>query len=151
MVTERTADETGRSARQQSQGGSPQPIVVRDMDPARVDAGKGGMWLWLIQRISAVVLFYGLMVHLVATHIFSIGELSYDNIGDRLASGFFIVTDILLLAACIFHGLNGTRMVLLDYWFKDASSRRILGWALTAFGVAFMAYGTWALWPWITT
>jgi succinate dehydrogenase cytochrome b556 subunit len=120
-------------------------------DIERVDRQKGGMWLWLLQRISAVFLLFGLMVHIIATHIFAIGELSYDNIGERLQSVFFITVDILLLAAAIFHGLNGARMVLLDYTFKEKSSRRILDAILLVFGAAAMVYGVWALWPWITT
>jgi succinate dehydrogenase cytochrome b556 subunit len=120
-------------------------------DIERVDRQKGGMWLWLVQRISAAFLLFGLMVHLIATHIFAIGELSYENIGERLQSVFFITVDILLLAAAIFHGLNGARMVLLDYTFKERSSRRVLDAFLIVFGLAAMVYGVWALWPWITT
>ncbi len=120
-------------------------------DIERVDRQKGGMWLWLLQRISAALLLFGLLTHLIATHILSIGELSYDNIAERLQSGFFITVDILLLAASVFHALNGTRMVLLDYFFKDLARRRILDLALLVFGLAAFVYGLWALWPWITT
>jgi len=120
-------------------------------DIERVDRQKGGMWLWLLQRISAAVLLFGLITHLIATHILSIGELSYDNIAERLQSGFFITVDILLLAASVFHALNGTRMVLLDYFFKDVARRRILDVVLLVFGLAAFVYGLWALWPWITT
>jgi succinate dehydrogenase cytochrome b556 subunit len=120
-------------------------------DIERVDRQKGGMWLWLAQRISAAVLLFGLLTHLIATHILSIGELSYDNIAERLQSGFFITVDILLLAASIFHALNGTRMVLLDYFFKELTRRRILDLVLLVFGLAAFVYGLWALWPWITT
>jgi len=123
--------------------------VPADID--RLDRQKGGMWLWLAQRVSAVILLFGLLTHLIATHIFSIGELSYDNIAERLQSGFFITVDILLLASAVFHALNGARMVLLDYFFKDLARRRLLDWALFVFGVAAFAYGLWALWPWITT
>jgi succinate dehydrogenase cytochrome b556 subunit len=120
-------------------------------DIERVDRQKGGMWLWLVQRLSAVFLLFGMMVHLIATHIFAIGELSYDNIGDRLQSVFFIVVDILLLGSVLFHGLNGARMVLLDYFFKERAQRSFLDAFLVAFGLAFFVYGVWALWPWITT
>lgn len=120
-------------------------------DIERVDRQKGGMWLWLLQRISAAVLLFGLLTHLIATHILSIGELSYDNIAERLQSGFFITVDILLLAASIFHALNGTRMVLLDYFFKELTRRRILDLVLLVFGLTAFVYGLWALWPWITT
>lgn len=120
-------------------------------DIERVDRQKGGMWLWLLQRISAALLLFGLITHLIATHILSIGELSYDNIAERLQSGFFITVDILLLAASVFHALNGTRMVLLDYFFKEFTHRRILDLVLLVFGLAAFVYGLWALWPWITT
>jgi succinate dehydrogenase / fumarate reductase cytochrome b subunit len=109
------------------------------------------MWLWLLQRVSAVVLLVSLITHIVATHLLNIGKLSYDNIAHRLMSAFFITMDILLLAAAIFHGLNGTRMVLLDYWFAERRSRRLLDAGLLAFGVAAFGFGLWALWPWIST
>ncbi len=112
---------------------------------------RGGMWLWLLQRLSAVVLLVALVTHLVATHLFNLGELSYDNIAHRLTSAFFITIDILLLAAAIFPALNGTRMVLLDYWFGEVRTRRYLDGALLIFGLAAFGYGLWALWPWITT
>jgi len=121
------------------------------MRQAVIERQRGGMWLWLLQRVSAVVLLVALIIHLVATHLFNLGELSYDNIAQRLASGFFITMDILLLAAAIFHALNGTRMVLLDYWFGELRGRRILDAALLLFGLAAFGYGLWALWPWITT
>jgi succinate dehydrogenase / fumarate reductase, cytochrome b subunit len=107
------------------------------------------MWLWLLQRVSAVVLLVALVSHLVATHLLNLGELSYDNIAHRLASVCFIVIDVALLAAAIFHALNGTRMVLLDYFFAQARSRRILDTLLLVVGVAAFGYGLWALWPWI--
>ena len=67
-----------------------------------------------------MVLIVGLLTHLVATHIFNLGHLSFLNIGDRLGATFFVVIDVSLLAAAIFHGLNGARMVVLDYWLEDA-------------------------------
>jgi succinate dehydrogenase / fumarate reductase, cytochrome b subunit len=121
------------------------------MRAAQIDRQHGGMWLWLLQRVSAVILLVSLITHLVATHLLSIGKLSFDNVAQRLASAFFISMDILLLAAAIFHALNGTRMVLLDYWFAERRSRRILDAVLTVFGVAAFGYGLWALWPWIST
>ena len=107
------------------------------------------MWAWLFQRITAVLLFVGLAMHLGATHLFAIGDLSYDNIADRLASSVFTVIDVLLLAAVLFHALNGFRMVVLDYWFSERGSRNVLTVVLWLIGVAAFVYGMWALWPWI--
>lgn len=115
-----------------------------------VEASAGGMWSWILQRLTAVVLLFGLAVHLIALHILNIGDLTYDNVAGRLASYFFIVTDFSLLFAGVFHALNGVRMVLLDYGFSGGS-RHVLAVGLWAFGLAAVAYGTWALWPWLTS
>ena len=119
------------------------------MRTAVLDSSRGGMWGWLMQRVTAVVLIIGLLTHLVATHIVSLGHLSYLNIDHRLGSTFFVVIDVSLLAAAIFHGLNGARMVVLDYWLKTRGSRVALTIALWLFGTATFVYGMWALWPWI--
>jgi succinate dehydrogenase hydrophobic membrane anchor protein len=114
-----------------------------------VSAHRGGMWSWLFQRVTAVLLIVCLAIHLVFTHILNIGELGYDNIAARLAHAGFTAVDVILLAAGIFHALNGLRMVLLDYWFT--SRRRAVGLTVILWevGLVAMGYGTWALWPWI--
>ena len=108
------------------------------------------MWSWLFQRITAVLLIVCLAIHLIFTHILNIGELNYDNIADRLAHAGLTAVDIILLAAGIYHALNGLRMVLMDYWFTSRTRALILTIVLWVVGIAFMAYGTWALWPWIS-
>jgi succinate dehydrogenase cytochrome b556 subunit len=115
-----------------------------------VSTHRGGMWSWLFQRITAVLLIVCLAVHLIFTHILSIGELDYENIGTRLAHAGFIAVDIILLAAGIFHALNGLRMVLMDYWFTSRKRAMVLSIVLWVVGIVAMAYGTWALWPWIS-
>jgi succinate dehydrogenase / fumarate reductase, membrane anchor subunit len=115
-----------------------------------IDSSRGGMWAWLFQRVTAVVLIVGLVTHLVATHIVNLGHLSFLNIGDRLGSTFFVIIDVSLLAASIFHGLNGARMVVLDYRLQSVAARRALAIALWVFGSATFVYGMWALWPWIS-
>ena len=60
-----------------------------------------------------------LAIHLTLTHIVNIGKIDSANIGARLAHGGLTAVDIILLAAGIFHALNGLRMVLMDYWFTS--------------------------------
>ena len=115
-----------------------------------ISTHKGGMWSWLFQRITAVLLIVMLAIHLVFTHILNIGNLNYDSIGLRLAHAGFIAVDVILLAAGIYHALNGLRMVLLDYWFTSRSRALILTIGLWVVGIAATIYGTWALWPWIS-
>jgi succinate dehydrogenase cytochrome b556 subunit len=107
------------------------------------------MWPWLLQRVTAVVLVVGLAIHLIVLHAFNLGDLNFDNVAARVASWFFAAVDLSLLGAGLFHALNGTRMVLLDYGFAG-TKRRALGIVLWVVGVLTFVYGTWALWPWLT-
>ena len=115
-----------------------------------LDRSRGGMWPWLGQRVTAVVIIVTIMVHLVLTHFVSIGELSYDNIGERLATTVVLVNDVLLLVAVVFHALNGVRMVVLDWGLSGSGARRGLDLFLWVAGVIAVAYGIWALWVWVS-
>jgi succinate dehydrogenase hydrophobic membrane anchor protein len=116
---------------------------------AVVSTHKGGMWSWLFQRITAVLLIVCLAIHLIYTHIAGIGDLTYDTVGQRVAHGTFTALDIILLAAGIYHALNGLRMVLMDYWFTSRKRALALTIVLWVVGVAFLVYGIWGLWPYI--
>jgi succinate dehydrogenase cytochrome b556 subunit len=116
---------------------------------ATVSTHRGGMWAWLFQRITAVLLIVCLAIHLTLTHIANIGELNMDNIGARLANHGLTAVDIILLAAAIYHALNGLRMVLMDYWFTSRTRALWLTVGLWVVGLVFLGYGIWALWPWI--
>ncbi len=120
------------------------------MKTETVSAHRGGMWAWLFQRITAVLLIVMLAIHLIFTHIIGIGDINYDTVGERLAHAGFIFVDIVLLAAGIYHALNGLRMVLMDYWFSSRKRAMVLSIVLWVVGIAAMVYGTWALWPWMT-
>ena len=115
-----------------------------------LDRSRGGMWPWLGQRVTAVVIIVTIMVHLVLTHFVAIGELSYDNIRERLASGAVLANDVLLLVAVVYHALNGVRMVMLDWGLTGRSTRRGFDAFLWVAGVTAVVYGIWALWVWVS-
>jgi succinate dehydrogenase hydrophobic anchor subunit len=118
------------------------------MRSAVLDGNRGGMGPWLGQRVTAVLVIVTIIIHLVLTHFVAAGELSYDNIAERLAGGAVFVNDIVLLVAVVFHALNGVRMVVLDWGFANAGARRILDLALWLMGIAAVVYGVWALSVW---
>ena len=115
-----------------------------------LESSRGGMWPWLGQRVTAVLVLVTIMIHLVLTHYIAIGHLSYDNIGERLAGGAVVVNDIVLLVAVVFHGLNGLRMVVLDWGLSNSGGRRIFDIVLWLVGIAGVIYGIWALWVWVS-
>jgi succinate dehydrogenase cytochrome b556 subunit len=115
-----------------------------------LDRSRGGMWPWLGQRVTAVVIIVTIMIHLVLTHFVAIGQLSYDNIGERLATTAVLVNDVLLLVAVVYHALNGVRMVVLDWGFSGSGARRGFDVFLWVVGILGVVYGIWALWVWVS-
>jgi succinate dehydrogenase hydrophobic anchor subunit len=113
-----------------------------------LDGNRGGMWPWLGQRVTAVVVIVTIIIHLVLTHFVAAGELSFDNIAHRLAGGAVFVNDVVLLVAVVFHALNGVRMVALDWGLANASARRLLDLLLWLLGIFAVVYGIWALSVW---
>jgi succinate dehydrogenase cytochrome b556 subunit len=117
---------------------------------ATLDRSRGGMWPWLSQRVTAVLVIVTITVHLVLTHYVAIGRLSFDNVGERLAGGGALVNDIVLLVAVTYHALNGLRMVVLDWGFASRGGRRIFAAVLWLVGSFAVVYGVWALWAWVS-
>ena len=115
-----------------------------------LDKARGGMWPWLGQRVTAVLVIVTILIHLVLTHYVAIGNLSYDNIGERLAAGAVLVNDIVLLFAVVYHALNGLRMVVLDWGLSNAGARRGFDVVLWVVGIAAVIFGIWALWVWVS-
>ncbi len=80
-----------------------------------------GMWSWVVQRLSAVVLLILFPFHVLNPYIAWL----------RLA----------VLALVILHGMHGLKVILTDFGFPARYQRRLL-WALAAVGVAaFFALG----------
>jgi len=97
------------------------------------------MWrsiaLWLLQRITAVLLVVFLGVHLWAS-----------NFATDWAALLRAGVDISLLALALFHGLNGVRTVVLDFGL-GYQARRFVSVSLWMLGFVAFLFGTYGLWP----
>ncbi len=67
----------------------------------------------------------------------------------RLQSPFFLIFDLMLLALVIFHGLNGLRVIIIDFGI-DTRTQKIVFILLMLMGVSMFLFGVYALWPFIT-
>ena len=114
-----------------------------------VSTHRGGMWAWLFQRITAVLLIVCLAIHLILTHLFNIGQIDTENIGARWRNGG--------LTRRRHHPAGGRHLPRAERPAHGADGllvhRPQPGPRLTAglwvVGLAFLGYGIWALWPWI--
>jgi succinate dehydrogenase hydrophobic membrane anchor protein len=105
---------------------------------------------WFLQRLTSVLLILTLFIHIWVLHFASVGAvIDYTTVSARLATAFYILVDSSLLALVLYHGLNGTRNVVLDYVHSQRAQSAVT-WVLTIVGVAAFVYGVYGIVPFIT-
>jgi len=77
---------------------------------------KSGSLAWLLQRISAVILFVLLLFHFIVYHFITQGRTTtYQYVLARAQSWWFPLLQFAFLFTALYHGLNGIWSVLEDY------------------------------------
>ena len=77
-------------------------------------SGTGAV-TWLLQRISAVVLFILMIVHFITYHFISTRAYSWQTVVEKMQSPWFNLMQFLFLIFALYHGLFGVWMVTEDY------------------------------------
>lgn len=109
--------------------------------PQTAAARRGGTVAWAWQRLTGVFLVVFLGTHFWVAHYSDPSQvIAFDDVHIRVQAALFTVIDYALLALALFHGLNGLRMVLLDYdfWAQRARGLTIFLWVL---GLSAFALG----------
>jgi succinate dehydrogenase / fumarate reductase membrane anchor subunit len=101
------------------------------------------LWAWLFMRISGLVLLVLAVGHVLIMHVFDEGvdRVDFAFIQLRWASPFWKTWDWLMLVLALLHGVNGLRMIVLDY-VRPAGARLTINAFFTVLGAALMALGT---------
>jgi len=77
---------------------------------------RSGSLAWLLQRISAVILFILLMLHFVTYHFLGKGKpVDYHWVMSKVGNWWFPLPQFAFLITALYHGLNGLWSVLEDY------------------------------------
>jgi succinate dehydrogenase cytochrome b556 subunit len=106
-----------------------------------------GLWSWLLQRVSGLFLAYALVVHLWAVHVVNADGLTWQTVTARLQNGtFWTVYYALFVPAVIYHAGNGLWGIVQDFG-PSPGTRKAVGMALWAAGLALLVYGYFALRP----
>ncbi len=79
------------------------------------ETSKRGAIVWLLHRISAVILFVILIYHFVTYHFISSTTPGWEKVVSKMQSPWFSLIQFLFLTAALYHGLNGVWMVVEDY------------------------------------
>jgi succinate dehydrogenase / fumarate reductase cytochrome b subunit len=101
-----------------------------------------GMWAWLGQRITGLALVVYLFMHIfvISSAVWRPGGGSFNRVLGHLQSPAFIAADLLLVAAVIFHVLNGFRILLTDVGI-GVRRHKVSFWILMALAAFLVIWG----------
>ena len=101
--------------------------------------GKVGMWSWVLHRITGVAIFFFLLVHVLDTSLVRLSPEAYDVVIATYKTPIIGLAELGLVAAILFHGLNGIRVILIDFWRKGAKYQNLMFWVVIAIALAIFA------------
>jgi succinate dehydrogenase / fumarate reductase, cytochrome b subunit len=97
--------------------------------------GKVGMWSWVLHRITGVAIFFFLLVHILDTALVRVSPEAYNVVIESYKTPIVGLAELGLVGGVLFHGLNGIRIILVDFWSKGTRYQNIMFWAVMAITV----------------
>ena len=94
--------------------------------------GREGMWTWVAHRISGVLIFLFLFAHVLDTALVRVSPEAYNEGMDAYKNPIVGLAEAGLVAAVIFHALNGLRIIGVDFWAKGPKYQKQMFWAVSA-------------------
>ena len=119
---------------------SPSPThAPRWFDPR---ARQAGSWAFILHRLSGLGLTFYLGLHLAVLNKLAQGPQAYDDFVAFSQSPLIKAGEMLLIAAVLFHGLNGLRLILLAFGIGIRQQKKLLAFVLLA---TFLVSGLFAV------
>ncbi|MGB3335048.1 MAG: succinate dehydrogenase, cytochrome b556 subunit [Mycobacterium sp.] len=97
--------------------------------------GDPGMWAFALHRITGATIFFFLFVHVLDTALVRVSPEAYTEVIATYKTPLVGLMELGLVAAVLFHGLNGVRLILIDFWWQGTRWHRQM---LVAVGVIWL-------------
>jgi succinate dehydrogenase / fumarate reductase, cytochrome b subunit len=101
--------------------------------------GKVGMWSWVLHRITGVAIFFFLLVHVLDTALVRVSPEAYNVVIATYKTPLIGLAELGLVAAILYHALNGIRITLIDFWSKGAKYQNQMFWVVVGISVVLFA------------
>jgi succinate dehydrogenase cytochrome b subunit len=96
------------------------------------------MWSWVAHRITGVMIFFFLFAHVIDTAMVRVSPDTYNRAVETYKNPIVGLMEVGLVAAVVFHALNGIRVVLVDFWSKGTRYQRQMSYGVVALWVVLM-------------
>lgn len=107
--------------------------------------GREGQWAWLAHRVTGVAVILFLFAHVVDTAVVGWGPEAYDRVTAVYHNPVVRLLELGLVAAVLYHALNGLRITVIDFWPGTTRYWRALSYATLGLFLAAMAPITWIM------
>jgi succinate dehydrogenase / fumarate reductase cytochrome b subunit len=104
--------------------------------------GDPGMWSWVAHRITGVTVFFFLFVHVLDTALVRVSPETYDAVVDTYKNPLVGLMELGLVAAVMFHGFNGIRVMLVDFWSEGPRHQKLMLWIVLGLWLVLMIPAT---------
>jgi len=91
--------------------------------------GGIGQWSWAAHRATGVAVIAFLLAHIIDTFAVGFGPELYDETISLYQQWWFKPFEVGLVAAVLFHALNGLRIILFDFWPRLAQRQKQFAYA----------------------
>jgi succinate dehydrogenase / fumarate reductase, cytochrome b subunit len=105
--------------------------------------GREGMWTWVAHRITGVLIFFFLFAHVIDTAMVRVSPEAYNTAVETYKNPIVGVMEIGLVAAVLFHALNGIRLVLVDFWSNGPRYQRQMSYGVVGLFVVLLVPFVW--------
>lgn len=92
--------------------------------------GDPGMWSWVLHRITGATIFFFLFVHVLDTALVRVGPQAYNEVINTYKTPIVGLMELGLVAAVLYHALNGIRVILIDFWWRGPRYQRLMIWII---------------------
>src|SRR5439155_9436712 len=94
----------------------PDPVTGGFSVPAgTLYRGREGMWSWVAHRVTGVLIFFFLFVHVLDTALVRVSPKAYDEVVGTYKNPLVNLLEAGLVGAILFHALNGLRVIAVDF------------------------------------
>ncbi|HJP66632.1 MAG TPA: succinate dehydrogenase, cytochrome b556 subunit [Actinomycetota bacterium] len=100
--------------------------------------GREGQWSWIAHRVTGVAIIFFLFAHVVDTALVGWGPDAYNKVVAVYHNPLIRLLELGLVAAVIYHALNGIRIMIVDFWPKATDRNRELIYGTTGLFVLSM-------------
>jgi len=103
-----------------------------------------GWWAFALNRLTGHILVLYLVLHLIILSQLADGPAGWNRLLGVFGSRPFLVADTLLIAAVVFHGLNGLRVAALTFGMGARHSTALIAGVIAA-SAALTGLAAWAI------